>query len=404
MLPVKSPKKNIDWKEFLPASFILFNSLTWFVLVLARYTETVSGTYSTIDALFIFIIHYSGIAISAVAGAIVFPRSRKLSLSLWILLGAVMSSLLGTIADNTLPVNLLISFFLGVSFGMGLPSALAYFGDVTSVESRGFRGGLVWSVVGLGTLVLVVGTSSLSLAAVFVVSAVWRGVGLVAFLGTRKAVRIQPRSEAPGFLALLRRRDVLLYLVPWVMFCLVNFTVGPMLEPILGEFFTLVQFIEFAVAAPFALVGGFLADIVGRKRVVMTGFVVLGLGYAVLGVFSSVPFSWYVYTVLDGIAWGMFAAVFFMTLWGDLVGDQQKERPYLIGGLPYVLLGFLSILVEPYVSVIPLSTAFSLASFFLFLAVIPLMYAPETLPEKRIKDIELKGYVEKAKKIKEKYA
>jgi hypothetical protein len=45
----------------------------------------------------------------------------------------------------------------------------------------------------------------------------------------------------------------------------------------------------------------------------------------------------------------------------------------------------------------------SIASFFLFLAVIPLFYAPETLPEKEIKERELKGYIEKAKKIKEKH-
>jgi hypothetical protein len=48
--------------------------------------------------------------------------------------------------------------------------------------------------------------------------------------------------------------------------------------------------------------------------------------------------------------------------------------------------------------------AFSFASFFLFLAVIPLIYAPETLPEKRIKERELREYVEKAKKAKEKHA
>jgi hypothetical protein len=46
---------------------------------------------------------------------------------------------------------------------------------------------------------------------------------------------------------------------------------------------------------------------------------------------------------------------------------------------------------------------FSVASFFLFLAVIPLMFAPETLPEKTLKERELKQYVEKAKKTKEKY-
>jgi hypothetical protein len=49
-------------------------------------------------------------------------------------------------------------------------------------------------------------------------------------------------------------------------------------------------------------------------------------------------------------------------------------------------------------------TAFSLASFFLFVAVLPLMYAPETLPEKKIKDRELRDYLEKAKRTKDKYA
>jgi hypothetical protein len=35
---------------------------------------------------------------------------------------------------------------------------------------------------------------------------------------------------------------------------------------------------------------------------------------------------------------------------------------------------------------------------FLFIAVLPLLYAPETLPEKIMKDRALKGYVEKALK------
>ncbi len=44
------------------------------------------------------------------------------------------------------------------------------------------------------------------------------------------------------------------------------------------------------------------------------------------------------------------------------------------------------------------ATIFSFASVFLFLAVLPLIYAPETLPEKLMKDRDLKSYVEKAKK------
>jgi hypothetical protein len=56
----------------------------------------------------------------------------------------------------------------------------------------------------------------------------------------------------------------------------------------------------------------------------------------------------------------------------------------------------------PYISIEPYA-AFSFASFFLFLAVLPLMYAPETLPQKNIEQRQLKGYIEKAKKVSEKY-
>ena len=49
-----------------------------------------------------------------------------------------------------------------------------------------------------------------------------------------------------------------------------------------------------------------------------------------------------------------------------------------------------------------LGTIFSFASVFLFLAVLPLIYAPETLPEKIMKDRDLKSYIENAKKKAEK--
>ena len=64
---------------------------------------------------------------------------------------------------------------------------------------------------------------------------------------------------------------------------------------------------------------------------------------------------------------------------------------------------YISVVVAPYVEVISISAAFSLASFFLFLAVLPLMYAPETLPEKKIELRRLRKYVEGARKVKEKH-
>ena len=101
---------------------------------------------------------------------------------------------------------------------------------------------------------------------------------------------------------------------------------------------------------------------------------------------------------LDGITWGLLFSVFFTVVWGDLGEHYEKEKFYVLGGVPLLLTNFLSVLITPYAASIPLGTAFTVASFFLFTAVIPLMYAPETLPEKSIKDRDLKSYVEKATK------
>ena len=106
----------------------------------------------------------------------------------------------------------------------------------------------------------------------------------------------------------------------------------------------------------------------------------------------------YVFMTLDGITWGLLFSVFLTVVWGDLGEGYEKEKFYVIGGVPFLLANFLSVLINPYAASIPLGTAFTVASFFLFVAVIPLMYAPETLPEKAMKDRDLKSYVEKALK------
>ncbi len=397
-------KPKIVWKEFLPAFVLVFNSITWYTLTYAMFSNSVNDLpVSATETLVFFIVYYVGVTCSAILGSIIFPRARENCLLLWILTGTVMSVLSTTIVNNSTSVNILISLFLGISVGIGLPSCLAYFADVTFVENRGVQGGIIWSAVGFSTLLFALPLNMLNSVLAFLALAVWRGFGLGAFFFMKSGRGIRPTRSTYSISSILRRRDVILYLVPWTMFCLVNFMEAPILENLFGGFFLFVGFIEFAIAGIFALVGGVMADLVGRKRVIITGFVVLGIEYAVLSLFSGMPVSWYMYTAFDGIAWGMFASVFFMTLWGDLAGASEKEKYYLMGGLPYLLAGILPILVKPHMEVIPLGLTFSLASFFLFLAVIPLIYAPETLPEKKIKERELKKYIEKAKKTREKY-
>jgi Sec-independent protein translocase protein TatA len=85
-------------------------------------------------------------------------------------------------------------------------------------------------------------------------------------------------------------------------------------------------------------------------------------------------------------------------LWGDLAQNRNSDKIYFLGVLPFVSSYFIELVFSPILVDILPSTIFSFASVFLFLAVLPLIYAPETLPEKLMKDRDLKSYIENAKK------
>jgi MFS family permease len=188
------------------------------------------------------------------------------------------------------------------------------------------------------------------------------------------------------------------------MFCLINFIENPIVNDFFGEDLALfIPLAEFGIGSFAALIGGRISDSVGRKRVVILGFIMLGMGYAILGLFSNITLSRYLYLILDGIAWGIFLMMFFMVMWSELAGKRIKEKYYLIGALPFLISSYLEIAFTPYAELIDISTAFSLASFFLFIAVFPILLAPETLPEKKMELRRLRRYIEKAQEIREEH-
>jgi len=137
--------------------------------------------------------------------------------------------------------------------------------------------------------------------------------------------------------------------------------------------------------------------------VVLYGFITLGIAYAIIGLAPATSISWYLYLVISSISTGMLWVIFLLILWGDLSQSSTGEKYYAIGGIPYFLSDITQMILIPYVTLIPETSAFSLASFFLFLAVLPLLYAPETMPERKIELRRLSKYVQEAKKVKKKY-
>ena len=357
-------------------------------------------------ALVIWGTHFFAATFSAIAGATLTDKNQKRTtfLVFWMTFG-IISSLILVLADpaNILDV-LVISILFGVSFGLGLPASMGYFADSTSVENRAKLGGLIIFVSGLGTFLLgMTAVNNIILQALTL--AIWRGSGLIIFLIINPSQEIAPKRRSVSFTSILSQRSFILYLIPWIMFSLVNYLSLPVgVDTLSSDLVELFGVIENALIGVFAIVGGFLSDIVGRKRMSIAGFIMLGLGYAILGIYSENLVSWYFYTLVDGVAWGIFWVIFVTTVWGDLSYGASSDKYYALGGIPFFISNFLRLVVGSYIAeTVSAYAIFSLTSFFLFLAVLPLMFAPETLPERKIRERELKKYIEKAKKIKEKY-
>jgi hypothetical protein len=303
---------------------------------------------------------------------------------------------------------LIIGILLGASFGLGMPSCLAYFVECTIVENRGRVGGITFLIANLSALVLVIPFNIFNLTVNSIILAMWRGTGLIIFFLKPKDFSASKTKKDVSFTSILRDKSFLFYFIAWFMFCLVDRFEKTLIDQFLSSsmpsLLSVMGIVEPIIGSLFILIAGLLCDRTGRKKIVLYGFVALGLGYAIIGLAPSLVISWYFYFLVDGVAWGIFSVIFFLILWGDLSQPGTREKYYTVGSIPFFLSSIIPPLLAPsFIELISPYTAFSLASFFLFVAVLPLMYAPETLPEKKIELRQLRKYAEAAKKVKEKY-
>jgi len=393
-------KFGVTARSALANIVLISNAFIWYSFAFSILKNIISET-----ALVTWGVHFVGATFSAIFGAMLNGKiqRRRTFLVFWMAFG-VLSSLVLVFVNSTSTLGVLaISLLFGVSFGFGLPAGMAYFADCTVVENRAKLGGMILFVDGLGAFLLgITAVDDIILQALTL--AIWRGSGLMIFLLINPSQEIVEKRRNVSFRSILNQRSFILYFIPWIMFSLVNYLSEPVFNILDPDLVRLLMTIESALLGVFAIVGGFLSDIVGRKRITITGFILLGLGYAILGIYPENLLSWYFYTLVDGIAWGIFSVIFIITIWGDLSYGASSDKYYALGGLPFFVSNFLRLMIGSYIAeTVSANAIFSLTAFFLFLAVLPLMYAPETLPEKKIRERELRQYVEKAKKIKEKH-
>ena len=383
-------------KQVLVSIALIVNAFVWYysVLIPLQANEL---------SIWVWGIHFSGLIISALFGASLAKRiERSRLLIFWMLLGTVSSLFLFVATVDSLLVISIVSLLLGVSLGLGMPACMSYFTDAVDVEKRGRVSGMVILLTGMGIFVFEIVTQVILVDSLLwgALLMVWRLFSLLLFLSVKSFRTIERKKSFGSYKDILKQQSFLLYFIPWVMFSLIN-SIGTSVEP--NNAFEL-QIIQTVFMGIFAALGGFFLDSIGRKRITIVGFAMLGFGSAIRGL-SSDAIILYINAITAGIAGGFILVLFIMVIWSDLSYNSASDKYYALAVLPYFASIFLGSAIDQYlIDNIPDPTLFSFTAFFLFLAVLPLVYAPETLPEKNLKERELKNYLNNAQKIKEKYA
>lgn len=382
---------------------LLFNTFTWFYMLLVIMDGLSVDLNITFPLRAIFYIATIG---SSIAGSFFSEKVRKLYfLHLWIVLGIVCSFLLILIYNVALAHISIIFILLGISFGLGMPSCLAYLADHTQIENRGLVSAIILLASNLSAFPLAIFFTALDLTIYLIILTVWRifGLLLIASLKPKEKFSFEAPKHIP-FSSVLQNRQLVLYLVPWLMFGFIDrFGKIVFRNFIELDLYQSLLLIEPIIAVFSIFLGGLLCDRIGRKKVVIYGFVSVGFAYALIGIAPMTMISWYLYIALDGITAGILSVIFLLIIWGDLSQLHKREKYYVVGSIPLFLTEAISLPLASYIKLIPANSSFSLASFFLFVAILPLMYVSETLPEKKIRIRQLRSYAEKAKKLEEKY-
>jgi MFS family permease len=406
-LKQKAPFKDMGVKGSLAGILLVANTFIWYLYSCRLLSEvTLTDGFSGSQTIIVWSMNILGTVAASIFGFYISngAKTKAAFIRYWMIAGIPLS-LMPMVIDITAFSHLIVFFSLvGVYFGLGMPVSLAYFASISKETNRSRLGGIAFLASFVGVLFLgAMGIVDPKLNAL--VLAVIKIIGLFGVLKIKPIDNIGAQKEEVSYKQILKNKNFLLYFVPWIMFSIVNYITAPIVSQIFPNLPTLFEnsmMAENILAGIFAVVSGFVADYMGRRRLVLAGFILLGLGYASLGLFPQNILGWWFYTVVDGVAWGIFYTIFLMTIWGDISLGKNSEKFYAIGYLPFLFSILTELSIGTTISSTISSTAiFSFASLFLFIAVLPLAYAPETLPLQFLKSRELQKYIENARRARD---
>ena len=388
-------------RRFAAAALLASGTLAWFFLLSLYLVDllmkmTPGPSWTTLGQVLFF---GTGI-LSAILGSLINDKLNRKFLWTWITFGLISTALLA-FSQGTV-FSLFVCILLGFSLGLGLPSSLAFLANRTTVEVRGRTAGtsiLVTFVMAFLAIGIINILNSEMLVIVFLCIVVRSTSFLALVLEKDEEKRIEYKSQLPK----PDYRELSFYLFPWIMFVITS-VIASNLIPSTDDLASAISYgtiFRYAFIALFGFIWGVIADRVGRKWPIIIGLSVLGIGFIMLGlsISSSTVFS---YLAISGVAWGSFLTIY-LVIPGDLSIPDFREKFYALGTIsPLIIMFSLIILLSATSPPFPPSSFSQILSALLFLSIIPVWQAKETLHESKIQERRMREYTERvAKNIQE---
>jgi MFS family permease len=382
-------------KQLVAGTFATASALSWFFVFTLNF-----GTFFqnvTNDKIWIFageVLFFVLGILSALFGVYISERFDRRKLLIWSISLGILSALpLAIFQGNAF--SLLLGSLLGFSFGLGFPSAAALFSDLTEIESRGRSTGILVLITFTLILVGMAVSQVSSLLELIVLSVVMRSLG---YLSLIRDQRRKENRKVETWSSILSRRNLILYLLPWIIFNLVsglaNFIYPGLPEtPAFESAINIGNLTQFIGVAVFSLVSGFVCDRYGRKPPIIIGILIFGISFAVLGVVPS-PESVIFQNTIFGVAWG-FCMVAYFVIPADLARSTSREKHYALINVS-AFVGFTGTVTLPVIlgTSVPVSILSPILSILLFVSVVPVLFASETIPDV-LKSRRVQEHVEK---------
>lgn len=244
-------------KDFFIVSILLVNAFVWHYLTLMMINNILTDLNVTSAENFaIWAVYYTAIIASSIIGSILSSKINRLNfLYFWMILGVVSSPLPILINISAVLPALIISILWGTSFGIGMPSCLAYFADHTRIEKRGRKSGIIWLITNLSAPLLMILFGMFNLIVNLMIFTLWRASGLLILFLNPKKKFVSEAKKNGSFSSVFHDKSFILYFIAWFMFMFIERSEAPVIRFFLDD-------LHYSIIAP--IIGSFSALIGGH--------------------------------------------------------------------------------------------------------------------------------------------